>query len=84
MYRKHKDEMVMQAGPIPKPAMDGNEELKCPKCQETLWEGIKGYPGHYCFKCGEATMQVKSSKSLPLDYLLKRGLVNNVVRSEHL
>ena len=73
--------MVMQAGNLPRLAMNGDGELKCPKCQETLRAGVKGHSEYYCFTCGKETMQVKNAKSLPLDYILKRRLVNNIVKT---
>jgi len=82
MYRIEKEGMVMQAGPLPRPAMNGDGEIKCPKCRETLWEGVKGHPEYYCFKCGKETMQIKNNiKSLPLDYILKRRLVKNIIKT---
>ena len=81
MYRIEKEGMVMQAGKLPRPAMKSDGEIKCPKCQEILWEGVKSHPEYYCFKCGKETMQVKNAKSLPLDYILKRRLVKNIVKT---
>jgi hypothetical protein len=54
-----------------------------PHCHETLWEGVKDNLEYYCFKCGKETMQIKGNiKSLPLDYILKRRLVKNIIKTK--